>query len=49
MLGAYQLDLTDEELSRAPAYDADQNFDWGDRSYEIAIHNYYGSRPYWGI
>src|SRR5437667_3532885 len=37
-LGAYQLDLTDEELSRAPAYDADQDFDWGDRSKEIVIH-----------
>ena len=47
--GAYQLDLTDEELSRAPAYAADQDFDWGDRSSEIVIHNYYRTRPYWGI
>jgi hypothetical protein len=48
-LGAYQIDLTDEELSKAPAYEADKDFDWGDRSKEIVIHNYYGSRPYWGI
>jgi hypothetical protein len=48
-LGAYRLDLTDEELRRAPAYESDKDFDWGDRSNEIVIHNYYGARPYWGI
>src|SRR5439155_6909277 len=47
-LGAYQLDLTDEELKKAPAYEADKEFDWGDRSNEIVIHSYYGARPYWG-
>jgi hypothetical protein len=47
-LDAYDLDLTDEELSRAPAYEADEGFDWGDRSREIAVHNYYKTPPYWG-
>jgi hypothetical protein len=37
--GAYQLDLSDEELSQAPAYEGDEEFDWGDRSQEIEIHN----------
>ena len=47
-LGGYQLDLTDEELSRAPAYAADKDFDWGDRPREIEIHSYYKVPPYWG-
>jgi sporulation protein YlmC with PRC-barrel domain len=45
-LGAYQLDLTDEELSRAPSFDADQDFDWGDRSQEI--DEFHRGPPYWG-
>jgi hypothetical protein len=45
---AYQLDLSDEELSRAPAYEADKEFDWGDRSEEIRIHDYYRANRYWG-
>jgi PRC-barrel domain len=48
MLGAYQLDLTADELSRAPSFAADKDFDWGDRSREIEIHTYYKVPPYWG-
>jgi len=47
-LGAYQLDLSEEELKRAPFYAADQEFDGGARSREIEIHNYYRVPPYWG-
>jgi hypothetical protein len=47
--GAYQLDLSDEELSQAPAYEGDEEFDWGDRSQEIEIHNYYRTPHYWGL
>jgi len=46
---AYQVDVADEELSRAPAYEADEEFDWGDRSQEIVIHNYYRTPHYWGV
>ena len=45
---SYQLDISDEELRMAPAYEADKDFDWGDRSREIVLHNYYGAQPYWG-
>jgi len=45
---AYLVDLTDEELRRAPSYEADQEFDWGDRSQEVAIRNYYRAPHYWG-
>ena len=47
-LGAYQLDLTDEELARAPAYAADKDFDWGNRDREIEVHRFYRTSPYWG-
>ena len=47
-LGAYQVDLNEDELRRAPAFAADKEFDWGDRSQEIAIHNFYRVPPYWG-
>ena len=41
---AYQLDIDDEELRRAPSFRADRDFDWGDRSQEAALHRYYESR-----
>jgi hypothetical protein len=46
---AYQLDLSDEELGKAPAFEADEEFDWGDRSQEIIVHNYYRTPHYWGV
>ena len=47
-LGAYHVDITDEELKRAPSFAADKDFDWGDRSKEAELHRYYGIQPYWG-
>lgn len=46
---AYLVDITDEELSHAPDYEADEAFDWGDRSQEMVIRNYYRSPHYWGV
>jgi len=48
-LDAYEINLSDEELSRAPSYEADTEFDWGNRDDEIRIHNFYRTQPYWGI
>ena len=45
---AYQLDIDDDELKRAPSFRADKDFDWGDRSQETELHRYYGTPPYWG-
>ena len=45
---AYQLDIDDEELKRAPSFRADKDFDWGDRAQEAELHRYYGMPPYWG-
>ena len=47
-LGAYHLELSDEELRGAPSTTPDQEFDWGDRSREAEIHSYYRVPPYWG-
>lgn len=46
---AYQVDMSDDELAKAPSYTADKEFDWGDRSQETQLHDYYRTRPYWGI
>jgi hypothetical protein len=45
---AYELDIDDGELKRAPSFRADKDFDWGDRSQEVELHRYYGVPPYWG-
>lgn len=47
-LGAYRVDLTNEELAAAPGFEADKDFDWGDRRSEIELHNFYRVPPYWG-
>jgi hypothetical protein len=47
-LGAYHLEMSDEDLSKAPAVATGEEFDWGDRSQEIKIHEYYRVPPYWG-
>jgi hypothetical protein len=46
---AYRVDMTDEELRHAPGYEADEEFDWGDRSNEIAMRSYYRSPHYWSV
>lgn len=44
---AYELDIDDNELRRAPSFRADKDFDWGDRSQETELHRYYGIPPSW--
>ena len=44
----YQADMNDDEFAKAPSYAADKEFDWGDRSQETRLHDYYRARPYWG-
>ena len=48
-MNAYQVNISEEDLSRAPSYAADKDFDWGDRTQERQLHDYYQTRPYWGI
>jgi hypothetical protein len=38
-LGAYLLNLSEEELSRTPMMDEDQEFDWGERSGGLEVRD----------
>src|SRR5687768_13053351 len=49
VMQSYEVDISDEELAKAPSYAADKDFDWGDRSQEQQVHDFYKARPYWGI
>lgn len=49
LMRAYQVDISDDELAKAPSYSTDKEFDWGDRTQETELHEYYRMRPYWYI
>src|SRR5260370_35885951 len=44
-LGAYHLELSNEELSGAPSFPADEEFDWGVRISEVDVYSYYRDPP----
>jgi hypothetical protein len=44
---AYEINMTVDELSRAPSYAADKDFDWGDRKQEQLIYDYYKGPRAW--
>ena len=46
---AYLVDMTDQELRHAPGYEADAEFDWGDRSNEMLMRSYDRSPHYWSV
>jgi PRC-barrel domain len=49
-LGAYQLDLSDEELADATAaVAADETFDWGERGRALAMQDFYKVPPFGGV
>ena len=48
-LDAYEINLSDKELSSAPSFEADKEFDWGYRDEVIANLNFYRTPPYRGI
>ena len=48
-LEAYELDVSDAELKKAPSFASNSDFDWGDRSQEALIYSYYNVPPYWGF
>jgi sporulation protein YlmC with PRC-barrel domain len=45
-LDAYEINLSDEELSRAPLFEGEEAFDWGYRDDVIADLNFYRTWPY---
>ncbi|MCX8570792.1 PRC-barrel domain-containing protein [Aminobacter sp. MET-1] len=44
-LGGFQIDITKEQLDRAPSY-ADDSYDWSEEN-NRRIYDYYGAQPYW--
>lgn len=48
-LDAYELDLSDEVLRKAPSSPENADFDYGDRVDEARLYAYYGAAPYWGF
>jgi len=46
--GGYVVNLDKQQLEGAPAYNVDEEPNWGDRTYETKIHDYCGVGPYWG-
>jgi hypothetical protein len=45
-LDAYEINLSDEELSRAPLFEGDEEFDWGYREDVIGDRNFYRTPAY---
>ena len=48
-LGGYRTNISEQQLKGAPKYSRHESWDWGDRSRDQAIHDYYKVPPYWGI
>lgn len=48
-LDAYELDISDEVLRKAPSSAENADFDYGDRVDEARLYAYYGAAPYWGF
>ena len=45
-LGGYRVDVTKDQVERAPHYESDAEYDWNRRNGKV-IHDYYGVPPYW--
>ena len=46
-LGGYRTDITEQQLKGAPSFARDRSYDWGDRTREKELHDYWRTRPYW--
>jgi hypothetical protein len=46
-LGGYRVDLTKDQLDRAPKYSKSTDFNWS-RENEQRVYDYYRVPPYWG-
>lgn len=45
-VGGYVIDLTKEDLDKAPKYTESQGWNWN-RQNDLRIYNHYGASPYW--
>ena len=44
-LGGYEVNVTEDQLKRAPKYGAGQDWNWGDTTQNRRIHEHYGVQP----
>ena len=47
-LGGYRTDITESQLSGAPSFYRDRDYDWSDRQRERELHDYWRVPYYWG-
>lgn len=47
-LGGYVMDADKSRLEGAPSYSTSEMPNWEDRAWGQRVHDYYGTRPYWG-
>lgn len=47
-LGGYVMDADRTRLEGAPSYSDTEMPNWEDRAWGQSVHDYYGTRPYWG-
>src|SRR5690348_12503772 len=40
-LGGYEVNITEEQLKGAPKYSQSESWDWGDRTRQEKLHDYY--------
>jgi hypothetical protein len=45
-LGGYRVNLTREQLEKAPKYSRDSEWEWG-RANDQRVYDYYRATPYW--
>jgi sporulation protein YlmC with PRC-barrel domain len=45
-LGGYRVDVSKEQVEKAPHYESDAEYEWNRRNGKM-IHDYYGVPPYW--
>ena len=46
-LGGYEVNISDQQLTGAPKYSNDNDWDWEDRKRAQQVYDYYRVPPYW--
>ena len=46
-LGGYEVNVTEDQLRKAPKFKSDEPWAYGNRDRETALYTYYGVTPYW--
>lgn len=46
-LGGYEVNITEDQLKRAPKFRSDEPWAYGSRDREAQLYSYYNVKPYW--